>query len=354
MENSVNRKKFLQISAISAILIGGGALAGKGMFNAMVSAKEYSEARLMMGTTIELKLIDKSSSAAKDASSQMYKEIARLSDVFSRFSPTSEVAILNASGRLNNASSELIEVLQKAKEFASLTDGVFDISILPAVNLMEAHFAEQRLKKSQDGSYSIVAPSQEAFASVLSLVNYQDIIIDGSSVSFAKKGMQISLDGIAKGYIVGKAMSKLNELGYTDLLVNGGGDIAVSGINKDSDDWRIGIAHPRALAGFYATASISNGAIATSGDYEIPNSYTSDNRYHHIINPKTATWSDLASASVWALDSAMADALATACMALGSEEGLKLIKSVEDAECLFIKKDMSYVKSISFPVVEII
>ena len=354
MENIINRKKFLRISAISAAVLGGGALVGKGIFDAVTSAKEYSESRSMMGTRVEIKLVDNSTSVAKEAVAQVFSEMTRLAAVFSRFNPQTELAVLNASGRLDNASAELLEVLAQAKEFGALTDGVFDVSILPAINLMETHFAEQRLKKSQDSNYIIAPPSDQAFAAVLPLVNYENIIIDGNNISLAKEGMQITLDGIAKGYIVDKASAKLTALGYTDVLIDGGGDIAVSGVNQKAEDWQIGITHPRALAGYYAITSINSGAIATSGDYEVPNSYTNDYTYHHIINPKTARWSDLASASVWAPSCTLADILATACMALGGEKGLELVESIDGAECLLIKKDMSHLRSVNFSVSEII
>ena len=353
MEN-IDRRKFIRISAISAAILGGGALVGKGIFDAVAKAKEYSEIRSMIGTRIEIKVVDISKSAAKEAVNLVFNEMMRLSRVFSRFDSTAELATLNSQSYLDNASAELVEVLQQSKAFGDLTDGVFDVSILPVVTMMEIHFAAQRVKKAQNKDYVIVPPSDEEFARVLPLVNYQNINIDGSRISFAKDGMQVTLDGIAKGYIVQKAIDKLQSLGFTNMLINGGGDIATYGLNDDYGQWKIGITHPRAMTGYYAIATIDNGCIATSGDYEVPNAYTADNAYHHIINPKTVTWSDLASASVWASDSATADALATACMALGSEQGLALVESVKGAQCLLVKKDLSYVMSTAFPYNEII
>ena len=354
MENSINRKKFLRISAFSAIAVGGGALVGKTIYDALTMAKEYSEARNMMGTKVEIKLGGASDSVAQNDSARVFTEVARLSEIFSRFDPQAQVAKLNAQGFLSEACSELLEVLRLAKQYGNLTGGAFDVSILPMVNLMETHFAGQRQLKSQNSAYTIVPPSAEEFAQVASLVDYRNIVIEDKSVRFAQAGMQISLDGIAKGYIVGKAVDILTSLGYVDVLVNGGGDIATSGKNPKGESWKIGISHPRALAGYYAIAAIDGGALATSGDYEVPNSYTSDNTFHHIINPKTASWSDLASATVWAPNSALADVLATACMALGSYEGVKLIEKVEGAECLLIKKDLSFVQSSAFPTSKII
>ncbi|MCL2475112.1 MAG: FAD:protein FMN transferase [Chloroflexi bacterium] len=354
MENSIDRRKFIRISAISAAVLGGGALLGKTVFDTVAKAKEYSEVRSMIGTRIEIKVVDVSKSAAKSSVDIVFKEMSRLARVFSRFDPASELATLNSQGYINNASGELVEILNQSKDFGDLTEGVFDVSILPVVTMMETYFAAERVKKAQNKDYVIIPPSDENFATALSLVNYQDIIIDGHSVSFAKAGMQVTLDGVAKGYIVQKAVDKLEELGYQNMLVNGGGDIATRGYNEDYEQWKIGITHPRAMAGYYAIATINSGCIATSGDYEVPNAYTSDNAYHHIINPKTATWSDLASASVWAPQSATADALATACMALGSKQGLALIDSIDGAQCLLIKKDLSRIISNDFPYSEII
>jgi len=349
MENSIDRRKFIRIAAISTAVISGGALLGKTVFNAVAKAQEYSEVRSMIGTRIEIKVVDISKSAAKESVGLVFKEMIRLSRVFSRFDPVSELATLNSQGYINNASDELVEILNKSKGFGDLTNGVFDVSILPVVTMMEAHFAAERVKKAQNRNYIITSPSDEDFSAALSLVDYRNIKINGNNVSFTKVGMQVTLDGIAKGYIVQKAVGKLEELGYQNMLVNGGGDIATRGYNENDELWKIGITHPRAMTGYYAIANINSGCIATSGDYEVPNSYTSDNAYHHIINPKTATWSDLSSASVWAPNSATADALATACMALGSEQSLALIEMVEGAQCLLVKKDLSYVMSKTFP-----
>jgi len=164
-----------------------------------------------------------------------------------------------------------------------------------------------------------------------------------------KTAASITLDSIAKGYIVDLAADLLRERGnMSRVLVEAGGDMFLSGMRQDGNPWKIGVAHPRAISGYYEVISSSNGAIATSGDYE--SAFTSDYRYHHIIDPRVGLSPiELASATVLASDTTYADALATACIVMGKDEALALVEKLPDVEALLIDKELRSYRTSGFP-----
>jgi thiamine biosynthesis lipoprotein len=160
--------------------------------------------------------------------------------------------------------------------------------------------------------------------------------------------MGITLDGIAKGYIVDQAIALLKARGMARVLVEAGGDLSLHGLRQDGHPWRVGIHHPRALAGYYQVLEQSNGAMATSGDYEA--AFTADFRYHHIIDPRTGSSpASLSSATVLASNAASADALSTAAMVLGMTEGLELLERLAGVEALLIDKQVTSRATSGFP-----
>ncbi|TFG44689.1 MAG: FAD:protein FMN transferase, partial [Dehalococcoidia bacterium] len=129
------------------------------------------------------------------------------------------------------------------------------------------------------------------------------------------------------------------------VMVEAGGDMSLRGMRQDGAPWKIGLTHPRALAGYYEVIQTSNDCLATSGDYE--NTFTSDYSWHHIIDPRLGhSPREVASATVIAADTAYADALATAAMVLGITDSLALFESLPGVQALLIDKAMkSYTTS---------
>jgi thiamine biosynthesis lipoprotein len=150
--------------------------------------------------------------------------------------------------------------------------------------------------------------------------------------------MSIDLGGIAKGYAVDRAFDLLRNLGYRNLIVNAGGDLRVGG-SKLNQPWSIGVQHPRESQKILARISVSDGAMATSGDYE-KYFIHQGKRYHHIVNPKDGFPAE-ACQSVTFLhkDGMTADALATAVFVLGPEKGYALCQKIEGADCLIVDRE---------------
>jgi thiamine biosynthesis lipoprotein len=150
--------------------------------------------------------------------------------------------------------------------------------------------------------------------------------------------MNIDLGGIAKGYAVDRAFELLKGLGYRNLVVNAGGDLRVGG-SKPDGPWSIGIQHPRDPEKILARISVSDTAVATSGDYE-KFFIHQGKRYHHILNPKDGFPAEgCQSVTILAKDAATADALATAIFVLGPEKGYALCQRLEGVDCLIIDKE---------------
>ena len=327
MKKELSRRDFVRITAVGAGVL---ALGGWGVKELIESgsAQEFAETRALLGTFITIKLIDTESERAKGAIEDAFAEIERLSLILSRHDPASELSILNNTGAMANASPELVGVVQKAVAFSDLTGGAFDVSVLPLLKLYGDSFA--------DGGDP---PTEKAIDTARELVDYRRIEIKNRSITLAAPGMGLTLDGIAKGYVVDQAAALLKARGLTQVMVEAGGDMSLRGMRQDGAPWKIGLTHPRALAGYYEVIQTSNDCLATSGDYE--NAFTADYSWHHIIDPRLGhSPREVASATVVAADTAYADALATAAMVMGVTDSLALFENLPGVQALLIDKAM--------------
>jgi len=282
-----------------------------------------------MGTVIEITLVSEDEEAAQKASLQAFQEIRRIEQLMSPWIETSDVSRLSRSSGKEWAkvSPETFEVIQRVQKISELSDGAFDITIAPLLPLWR--------KARETG----VPPPSEEVKKVLDLVNFRNLLIrpDGK-VFLKKKGMAIDLGGIAKGYAVDRAFGILASLGYKNLIINAGGDLRTKGF-KNNQPWSIGIQHPRSAEKVMATVSVSDSAIATSGDYE-KYFLHQGKRYHHILNPKTGFPADgCQSVTILSKEGMMADALATAVFVLGTEKGYTLCQRLEGVECLIVDRE---------------
>ncbi len=285
--------------------------------------------QVAMGTVVEITLIADDEDAAKKAALQAFQEIKRIEYLMSPWIESSDVTRINRSAGNDGAkvSPETIEVIKRAQEVSKLSGGGFDITVGPLVQLWR--------KARQKGT----PPEMEEVKETLNLVNFRNLKIHyGGKVSLRKKGMNIDLGGIAKGYAVDRAFELLKGLGYRNLVVNAGGDLRVGG-SKPEGPWSIGIQHPRDPEKIMARISVSDTAVATSGDYE-KFFIHQGKRYHHILNPKNGFPAEgCQSVTVLHKDCMTADALATAAFVLGPEKGYALCQRLEGVDCLVVDKE---------------
>ncbi len=242
---------------------------------------------------------------------------------------SSDVSHINQSAGKEGVkvSRETIEVLKRAQEVSKLSEGGFDITVGPLVQLW---------RKARERGMS---PEMEEVKETLNLVNFRNLKIHyGGKVSLRKKGMSIDLGGIAKGYAVDRAFELLKGVGYKNLVVNAGGDLRVGG-SKPEGPWSIGIQHPRDPEKIMARISVSDAAVATSGDYE-KFFIHQGKRYHHILNPKNGFPAEgCQSVTVLHKEGAAADALATAIFVLGPEKGYALCQRLEGVDYLIVDQE---------------
>ena len=296
---------------------------------------EISETKNAMGTSVSITLIHELETIAGKALSDAFKEMYRLSKILSRFDPESPVSILNSTGKIENSPSELIAVIEEAKRIYGLTNGAFDITVKPVVDLLQEHFKY---------SYSSKPPSTAKINNASALIDMDGIVIQGQSIFFKSDGMGITLDGIAKGYIVDCMAEILNLNGISSYLINAGGDIRAKGVNLNGKYWNVAIEDPKKAGNYPDIVTINNKALATSGNYE--NYYDQNKLFHHIINPHTGSSSLYNnSVSVKAWTAAEADALATALFSMKPEKAIKLIEEFDGADCMILTKGWKKLKS---------
>lgn len=296
--------------------------------------------RLVMGTFARAVVIAEDSNTAKKCIETALAEIHKVDDLMSDYKSDSEISRVNKDGFKTavHISQSTYEVLQRSIEFSKLTDGAFDITVGPLVDLF--HSAEKKQ----------VAPTKEQIAQAKSKVGFEKLKLDeqNRTVKFSVDGMRLDLGGIAKGYAVDKAVEAMQTGGAIGGMVDLGGDIRCFGTPlKGKKHWIIGLQNPNSdkdIAGrdVMLKLQLDNRAIATSGDYQ-QFVLIEGKRYSHIINRKTGTSTEgLSSVTIIANNATDADALATAVSVMGAEKGLALIESMPDTEAILITSQPEY------------
>jgi thiamine biosynthesis lipoprotein len=170
-------------------------------------------------------------------------------------------------------------------------------------------------------------------------------ITPGDELVKTIRELEVNLSAVAKGFAVDEAARLLRGRGFTNLMVEIGGEVVASGLNHEGQKWRIGIQTPAPEAppgeALEGVVRLSGRALATSGDYRRFYVDARQGRYSHILNPKTGrpVLHNLASVSVVADDCLTADGLATTLFVLGLPDGLRWIESRTNSAALFIVRE---------------
>ncbi|HXJ41997.1 MAG TPA: FAD:protein FMN transferase, partial [Bryobacteraceae bacterium] len=272
----------------------------------------FTEQRSLMGTvwTIEVPDHGRSQESARLAVAAAYRELERIDALMSEWKPESPISQVDAAAGVQpvEVPAELRELIERSVAYSQQTEGTFDITWRGMGKIW--HF---------DDAFQV--PSTAAVARARKSVDYRAIQIQGNRI-FLPAGMSIGLGGIAKGYAVDRAARVLARAGFTDSLVDGGGDLLASG-TKYGKPWRLGVQNPRAEHGkILGVVSLSNAALVSSGDYERFR-IVDGIRYHHIIDPRTG-WPANASIGVTVLAKSAEQGvvLGKGIFILGPEKGL--------------------------------
>lgn len=262
-------------------------------------------------------------SAALDA---CFAELERLEALLSATREGSDIARINTSaGQAISVSPETVELLTLSQQVAALSDGAFDVTIRP-VSLLWDFSADQP-----------VLPDADALAAACAQVDYRRLTLSGNTVTLSGGGIEPG--GVAKGYIADRLRDVLIQQGVTSALIDLGGNIVACG-DKQGEDFRIGIKDPADVSSLAAIVRVRDRSVVTSGIYE--RGFTMDGvRYHHLLDPDTGmpVQNGLASVTIVTEQSALADALSTACFVLGEEKARALLTEFSGTEALFIYDD---------------
>lgn len=287
-----------------------------------------------MGTTWSIKItdlpgrIDRSSLEA-----ELNAELEAINDSMSTYRPDSEISRLNKNdtGEASPVSAGLYNVLKEALRISAMTNGAFDVTVGPLVNLWgfgpTGHIEH--------------APQESEILEALSHTGADKILLDTASHAVRKSDPDIYIDlsAIAKGYAVDRLADILEDKGILNYMVEIGGELRLRGINDRGSEWVIAVEKPDPGSRSALTLiQPGQAAVATSGDYR---NYFEENgvRYSHTIDPATGKpiMHSLASVSVINERCMTADALATALMVMGSDNGMAFAKE-QKLSALFIVK----------------
>jgi len=296
--------------------------------------QRYSKTALLLDTVVTLTYYEASDADAVDAALELCKDYEM---VFSRTDPDSELYKLNAAGT-QAVSDELLCVLRTALNYCNATDGAFDVT-MGGVSALYGFSSEHPS-----------APDDATLRDALNHVGYENLQIDGNTVTLGDPEAVIDLGAVAKGYIADRMRDSLAANGVERAIIDLGGNVLCLGTKPDGSDFRVAIRDPQGDASStIVTVNVHDGCVVTSGVYE--RSFEQDGvTYHHILDRSTgrSMRNGLLSVSILGAESLQCDALSTVCFVLGPEKGLALIESLEGYEALFITDDMVLHKSTGF------
>ena len=335
---TVDRRTFLKYSGILGVGFAFGGLMP--ISESVAFNKELhkvTRARLSMGTFAAITAMHPSRTEADDAIGKAFGEMDRVTRLLNRYQSASAIGTLNKEGHLADIPPEVSQVIARALHFHKASNGAFEMTVKPLVDLYKEHFASQKSP-----------PSEAQLSKALDLVDSSAVRFDGRTIRFTEEGMGITLDGIAKGYIIDCGAKTLERHGIKHALINAGGDIRAIGGKESKTPWKVAIQNPDKEGPYVDTITMVNGAIATSGDYEVY--FDEEKLYHHIVNPSTGH-SPLQSDSVTVLASNVmdADALSTAVFVLEPVAGSQLIENMPKTECLILNASQQKIMSSGWP-----
>ncbi len=255
--------------------------------------------------------------------------LADLSHTFSIFDTNSLIYRWN-KGENVELNDDFLTVLRLSKTVSTATDGTFDCTVQPLVQLWGF---------GKDGVRHTVG--DDTLAVVREFVGFQLVDLQGDSILRKDPRVQLNFNAVAKGYAVDKVADWIAEHYGEDVLVEIGGEVAARG-TKNGKPWKVGIQVPTKTAdgareSFESIPLPDHRAVATSGNYR--NYFEEDGvRYTHILDPRTGRpeRTNLLSVTVLAPDCATADAYATAFMVLGYEKSAQIVKQHSELEAWFI------------------
>ncbi len=254
----------------------------------------------------------------------------RMNQSMSTYWPNAIISKVNRDEPVTT-DADFKKVFQTAKDIWQQTDGYFDPTVGALVNAYGFGPAK-----------SLEQIDQATIDSLLKITGFDKVsLLPDGTIKKTHKNSYLDFNAIAKGYAVDALASMLQSLGYTQFLVEVGGELFASGLHPEKEKpWRVAIDHPKqdTARTFIATLPLQNQGLASSGNYRKFRMDASGKRYVHTVNPKTGetVQSNVLSTSVLAPSTMLADAYATALMAMPYEQGKTLISNLSAIEAMWV------------------
>lgn len=299
---------------------------------------EYELVGHAMGTTYSVLLVDPAVEVSKDRlEARISETLERIENLLSTWRENSELSNFNTnpvSGWID-VSIELCDAIERALEVSRQSNGAFDITVGPLVNLWGF------------GPHGDVSkpPEDKALLEVMSIVGYEELQTrcDEPAVRKSNGAVYVDLSGWAKGHAVDEIAVLLDEHQFADYLVEIGGEVRVRGHNAEGLKWAVAIETPSTTSRTpHSVLRVTNTSVATSGDYR--NYFDHDGRhYSHTIDARTGRpiTHELAAVTVVSESAAYADAMATALLVLGPAEGPRRAEELGLAAFFLIRSETS-------------
>ncbi len=293
-----------------------------------------------MGVPFRIVLYARDAATASNTAHAAFSRIAALNQIMSDYEEDSELTLLSrtaGSGRAVPVSDDLWRVLQTAQAWSRRSEGAFDITVGPVVQLWRRARRQQEL------------PDPTKLEHARRAVGYQKLVLNETqrTATLSVPGMRLDLGGIAKGYAVDAALEVLRFRGITRALVSGGGDLAVSDPPPGKRGWRIEVAPLDATnAPPSRYVLLKHCALSTSGDL-YQHVEIDGKRYSHVVDPRTGIGlTDHNLVTVIARDGTTAETLAKSTGVLGPIAGLKLVEATPGAAAYVMRQPAAEIETL--------
>jgi thiamine biosynthesis lipoprotein len=297
MSPHLSRRRFIGISAAAAGL----SLLPLGR-QAKAQAELVTWQGQAMGAVASLQIHHPDRAVAQRLIERSLAEMRRLERVFSLYRDDSALSLLNRQGKLVAPPTDLVTLLADCRRYFELTDGAFDPTVQALWVLYRDHFS--RPDADPQG------PPAPAVRTALARVGFEQVSFNADRIMLPRRGMALTLNGIAQGFATDCVLSLLRREGIESSLVDMGESRAL-GARPDGAPWRVGVADPDQPDRLGATLEVVDQAVATSGAYGFR--FDSAGRFNHLFDPRTGACAHLhRSVTVTMPTAAAADALSTA------------------------------------------
>jgi thiamine biosynthesis lipoprotein len=286
----------------------------------LVYKKKY-----IMGTVFEIAAYGESSDQVSSAIDRAFQEIVRVDDLMSNYKPESALSRLNRSAHFHpeKVPPDLYRVIERGVQLSRLSDGKFDITVAPLVNLWKAALAGDS------------TPSPEEQRQARACVGYDKIeLTPPDQVTLQSSCLQLDLGALGKGYAVDKAAEELHELGIENAFLNAGGSTIVArGSPPGQAAWLVRLRDPSHKIGPYVM--LKNESVSTSE--QTTRSLLGHDSPGHIIDPSSGKPIESQfSVSVIAPSGSLSDGFSTTLLLLGPQEGKTLVRRTRDVSAIWL------------------